>query len=198
MDDVFGLELLQLGRGAGGRELLRASRHRTIASSAGRPWRESAPTSLPHRHRSDRQWPIDAILQPHAWRSNRTLRRVLREADRVLLGEGHLIVLGFIPEPVGMRARRAGPVFRGLQPPALGGRLRDWLVLLGYEVSAAQRYLYALPFEPRARARFPACCAVAHQSPACGRVPAQGAQARLRADADPPRRRDTRACLAAW
>jgi hypothetical protein len=33
------------------------------------------------------------------------------------------------------------------------GRLRDWLVLLGYEVYAVRRYLYVLPVEPRSAAR---------------------------------------------
>ena len=28
------------------------------------------------------------------------------------------------------------------------GRVRDWLVLLGYEVTAVRRYLYARPCEP--------------------------------------------------
>ena len=75
---------------------------------------------------------------------------MLREADRVLLGEGHLIVLGFRPWSLwGLRsaASRTGypPGFSRLLSE---GRLREWLVLLGFEVTVARHYLYVAPAEP--------------------------------------------------
>jgi SAM-dependent methyltransferase len=158
MDDVFGLELLQLGEWGRGRELLRASRTRRqcLIGPGGQggevPDIIARPASLPIATGT-----IDAVLLPHCLEIEPDPHAVLREADRVLLGEGHLIVLGFSPWSLwGLRtaASRSGfpPRF---SRPLSEGRLRDWLVLLGYEVSAVHRYLYVLPMEPRARARVP-------------------------------------------
>jgi hypothetical protein len=73
----------------------------------------------------------------------------LREAERVLVGEGQLVVLGFRPWSLwGLRAAAN----RGGYPPGLGRllserRLRDWLTLLGFEVTVARHYLYFVPKE---------------------------------------------------
>jgi SAM-dependent methyltransferase len=154
MDDVFGLELLQLGEWGRGRELLRASRTRRQCligpggQGAEAPDIIARPASLPIATGT-----IDAVLLPHSLEIEPDPHAVLREADRVLLGEGHLIVLGFNPWSLwGLRAAASRSGF----PPGFSrllseGRLRDWLVLLGYEVSAVRRYLYVLPVEPRAR-----------------------------------------------
>jgi len=199
MDDVFGLELLQLGAWGRGRELLRASRTRHHCligpedTGAEVPDIIARPASLPIATGT-----IDAILLPHCLEIEPDPQAVLREADRVLLGEGHLIVLGFNPWSLwGLRAAASRSGF----PPGFSrllseGRLRDWLVLLGYEVSAAHRYLYALPFEPRARARFPGMLRRGLINP----LPAGGylLKARKRVYALTPirpRRRDTRALL---
>jgi hypothetical protein len=72
----------------------------------------------------------------------------LREVDRVLAGDGKLLILGFAPwSPWGMRAaaQRAG------YPPGLRRllserRLRDWLRLLGYDLGETRHYLYELPW----------------------------------------------------
>jgi hypothetical protein len=81
---------------------------------------------------------------------------VLREVDRVLTGEGKLLVLGFHPWSLwGLRAKAT----RGGWPPQLRRllserRLRDWLVLLGYEVTETRRYLYDAPWgEPALASR---------------------------------------------
>jgi hypothetical protein len=71
----------------------------------------------------------------------------LREADRVLGGEGQLIVLGFRPaSPWGWRAAASREGFPpGLRRLLSESRLREWLVLLGYEIMQVRRYLYTLP-----------------------------------------------------
>src|SRR5260221_1291708 len=155
MDDVFGLELLQLGEWGRARELLGASRTRrqsliAPACDGGEaPDIIARPALLPIASGT-----IDAVLLPHCLEIEPDPHAVLREADRVLLGEGHLIVLGFNPWSLwGLRAAASRTGF----PPGFSrllseGRLRDWLVLLGYEVLAVHRYLYVLPVEPRARA----------------------------------------------
>ena len=71
-------------------------------------------------------------------------KAMIREADRVLAGEGQLIVAGFRPWSLwGVRSRLS----RGNFPPGVRQllaerRVCDWLALLGYEIIAARRYLH--------------------------------------------------------
>jgi SAM-dependent methyltransferase len=150
-DDVFGLELLQLGSWGPGRELLQSSRIRRqtliAAATAGgtRPDIVANPAGLPIQSGS-----IDAVILPHSLEVEPDPGAILREADRVLLGEGQLIILGFRPWSLwGLRAAAN----RASYPPGFSRllserRLRDWLALLGYEVSLARHYLYVAPREP--------------------------------------------------
>jgi len=68
--------------------------------------------------------------------------------DRVLTGEGQLLVLGFAPwSPWGLRARFSRVGFPpGMRRVLSEKRVRDWLVLLGYEVVASRHYLFANPW----------------------------------------------------
>ena len=90
---------------------------------------------------------VDVMLLPHTLEFEPDPHEVLREVGRVLRGEGELLVLGF--EPLGAWALR--DLFtRGGCPPGLRrkiseSRLADWLKLLGFEVGAAERFLYAPP-----------------------------------------------------
>ena len=149
-DDVFGIELLQLGAWGKDRELLQSSRVRRqtliaeARSEAVRPDIEAHPAGLPIQSGS-----IDAVLLPHCLEIETDPGAVLREADRVLVGEGQLIALGFRPWSLwGLRAAASGTGY----PPGINRllserRLRDWLLLLGYEVTAARHYLYVMPSE---------------------------------------------------
>lgn len=90
---------------------------------------------------------VDVMLLPHTLEFARDPHEVLREAVRVLAGEGELLVLGF--EPLGAWSLR-GAFTRGGFPPGIrrrigAQRLSDWLKLIGFEVGAAERYLYAPP-----------------------------------------------------
>jgi SAM-dependent methyltransferase len=154
-DDVFGLELLQLGAWGSGRELLRTSRVRRqsviAAASAGQhPDIIASPAGLPIQSGS-----IDAVLLPHCLEIEPDPGAILREADRVLVGEGQLIVLGFRPWSLwGLRAAAS----RSGYPPGLvrmlsERRLREWLALLGFEVTIARHYLYVAPSDPQADPR---------------------------------------------
>ena len=96
---------------------------------------------------------MDAVLLPHTLEFAADPYAIVREVDRVLVGEGQLLVLGFRPvEPVGIaRALRAAAVFRrACAACSPSERVRDWLVLLGYEVVAARHYLFCEPVELRA------------------------------------------------
>ena len=104
LDDVFGLELLQLGSWGASRELLSTSRTRrqtVIADCSGCEVDVVAKlTALPVQTAT-----IDAVLLPHTLEFEADPHAIVREADRVLTGEGQLIVLGFRPVSLwGLRA----------------------------------------------------------------------------------------------
>ncbi|HEV7633259.1 MAG TPA: methyltransferase domain-containing protein [Steroidobacteraceae bacterium] len=154
LDDVFGLELLQLGRWGGSRELLSTSRTRrqTIVSehaTGGAVDVLGRLAALPVQRDS-----VDAVLLPHTLEFESDPQAVVREADRVLTGEGQLIILGFRPWSLwGLRSAAARDGFPpGLRQILPESRLRDWLALLGYEVVLSRHYLYNRPWQGRTRA----------------------------------------------
>jgi SAM-dependent methyltransferase len=148
LEDVFGWELLQIGAWGTTRELLACSRTRnqTIVAAPGLGSAADIlgrPSQLPIGSDS-----IDAVLLPHTLEFAADPYAIVREVDRVLVGEGNLLVLGFRPWSLwGLRARgsRTGfpPSLRRILPER---RVRDWLVLLGYEIVASRRYLYCSPW----------------------------------------------------
>lgn len=98
------------------------------------------------------EWPVmsdslDAIIFPHTLELAGDPHQVLREADRCLIPEGHLVILGF--NPLGLWG------FRKILTPDRRGapwntrffslsRLRDWLSLLGFDI-VHSRYLFHRP-----------------------------------------------------
>jgi SAM-dependent methyltransferase len=147
MDDVFGLELLQLGAWGGSRELLSASRTRRqsiVAEAAGGAVDIVARlNALPIQTAT-----VDAVLLPHTLDFDADPHSIVREADRVLCGEGQLIVLGFQPLSLwGLRATASRTGYpAGLRQMLRARRVRDWLGLLGYEVVQQRTYLYSRPW----------------------------------------------------
>lgn len=151
LDDVFGLELLQLGTWGASRELLSTSRTRRQTLIA--PALEGCSrcevdivaelSALPVQSAT-----VDAVLLPHTLEFEADPHAIVREADRVLHGEGQLIVMGFRPVSLwGLRAAAAREGFPpGLKQLHSVGRVRDWLELLGYEVVLQRRYLYSRPW----------------------------------------------------
>ena len=96
---------------------------------------------------------IDAILLPHTLELVEDPYAVLREAERVLTGEGCLMICGFNPFS-GWGARRVfGRYFgRPAFPPRTERmlserRLRDWVALLGFDVDSVHGYLGFLPMK---------------------------------------------------
>jgi SAM-dependent methyltransferase len=140
--------LLQIGAWGNARELLAGSRTRrqSLIAAAAFPGGANIiarPAALPVI--SDC---ADAALLPHTLEFVPDPYAVLREVDRVLVGEGQLLVLGFRPWSLwGMRAHWSRSGFPpGMRRVLSERRLREWLVLLGFEVIAAQRYLYLNPW----------------------------------------------------
>ncbi len=144
LDDVFGWELLQVGLWGSPRGLLNGSRTRQQTVIAERHVDGvDLVARLP-------QLPIasgtvDAVLLPHTLEFLPDPKAMIREADRVLAGEGQLIVAGLRPISLwGLRARLS----RGAFPPGLRNllaerRVCDWLALLGYEIIASRHYLHS-------------------------------------------------------
>ncbi len=91
---------------------------------------------------------VDAVLLPHTLEQEPDPHVVLREVERILMGDGQLIVLGFRPASFwGLRhllARHGYPP--GAERLISEWRVRDWLKLLGFEVVDAQRFLFTGPW----------------------------------------------------
>ena len=148
LDDVFGWELLQIGAWGSARELLslgRTRRKSLIAAPGLSPGADiiARSSQLPVTIDS-----IDAALLPHTLEFAADPYAILREVDRVLTGEGQLLVLGFRPWSLwGIRARASRRGFPPGMRRVLSEKLvREWLVLLGFEVVAVSSYLYLGPW----------------------------------------------------
>jgi SAM-dependent methyltransferase len=148
LEDVFGWELLQVGAWGGSREMLRKSR--TRAQTVVAPLELGAGADVIARAS---QLPInsdavDAVLLPHTLEFAADPYAIVREVDRVLTGEGQLLVLGFRPISAwGLRARLNRSGFPpGIRRVLSERRVREWLVLLGYEVVATRQYAFRVPW----------------------------------------------------
>lgn len=149
--DVFGFHAVQLG--CPDWDALRSNRmpwRWRTTSQVGEPARVGKapgsqvglicdPTALPFAANS-----LDLLILPHTLELSDDPHAVLREAERVLMPEGRLIVTGINPTSLWgarLRLRRvAAPGSPLPQAQACIGywRLRDWLRLLGFEVESAR------------------------------------------------------------
>jgi SAM-dependent methyltransferase len=150
LSDVVGFELLQVGRWGDPGQLCAAARtqHRScIAPDASGPGAIRAEyDALPVASAS-----VEAVLLPHTLEHAPRPHQLLREVDRILVGEGNVIICAFSPwSPWGARHHLASGQF---PPPAARmlseRRTRDWLSLLGFEIVSARRYLFAPPWTQR-------------------------------------------------
>lgn len=147
VSDIFGFNALQLGLPQ--HDLLRASRiPQRLNLDIHRPARLIAGFEhLPLASQS-----IDLALMPHVLEFSPNPHQVLREVERVLMPEGHVIITGFNPLSwwgVGhLFKRRCGDYpWRGnfIHLP----RVKDWLALLGLEVVAGRLSCYAPPLQSK-------------------------------------------------
>lgn len=151
--DVFGFHALQLGLPAV--DLLRESRiaHRMRVAPRGHPDLFAKCHELPFATQS-----VDLVLLPHGLEFSEQPHAILREVDRIMMPEGRLVILGFNPWSLWGLRSALGPA-RG-EFPWNGHfvsllRVKDWLALLGFDVSAGRLACYAPPFDSeRLRRRF--------------------------------------------
>ena len=139
LPNLFGCHLVQVGQVAGS-ALLAGSRipNRSIIDLDVDAWPScypvvcGSPLALPIE--SDG---VDVVLVLHVLEFEEEPHKAVREASRVLVPEGHLILTGFNPwSLLGLWRlfRRAGGT-----PPWCGhflapGRIKDWLTLLGFDL----------------------------------------------------------------
>ena len=91
---------------------------------------------------------IDVLVLPHVLEFAGDPRRVLREADRVLIGEGHIVILGFNPWSLhGLWSLLWR--WQGHAPWSgnfiSGARVKDWLQLLGFDIVHFSRASFRPP-----------------------------------------------------
>jgi len=143
--DVFGFRAVQAGLPEA--DFLRQNRipfRFTLALEPGAAL-AADPLQLPLAAQS-----IDLLVLPHVLETHNDPHQVLREAERVLMPEGQLVVSGFNP----MSLWRVRQAFAGRHPGAPWDarfisllRLRDWLRLLGFELNGGVFGCYPPPFD---------------------------------------------------
>jgi SAM-dependent methyltransferase len=151
--DIFGFHALQLG--VPGVDMLRENRitHKMRIAAGGEPDLYAKCHELPLATQS-----IDLVVLPHVLEFATEPHAVLREVDRVLMPEGRLVIVGF--NPWSLWGLRSALGFSRHEFPWNGHflsllRVKDWLALLGFEVSAGRLIGYAPPFDnDKVRRRF--------------------------------------------
>lgn len=142
VSDIFGYNALQVGLPAidllsANRMPLRARADRSSAASL-----RADGTELPITSAS-----VDLVLLPHVLEFSENPHQILREVERVLVPDGHLVVTCFNPMSLwGMRhsfGKRDAYPWRGRFVHIL--RLKDWLALLGFEMAGGAMGCYVPP-----------------------------------------------------
>lgn len=93
---------------------------------------------------------VDAILLPHSLEVTQDPHQVLREVDRCLVPEGHVVILGFNPlgwwGAWGLAVRRRRPIPWRLRFIAMN-RVKDWLSLLGFDTLYTAHLFHRPPLQ---------------------------------------------------
>lgn len=152
LPDLFGYYLLQLGRLTADNWLC-SSRvsHCTVMDfpptgiADENSWFQGLPAALPIQTDS-----IDVVVLPHTLEFSLTPHDILREVDRVLVPEGHVVMLVFNPRSLWMLWRWTLGWRRNV--PWCGRfmsttRIKDWMALLGFDVTAVHGYFYRPPLQ---------------------------------------------------
>ncbi len=146
LDGIFGEHCLQLGVWGENRTFTRFTRTQRCAVISETPLGE--PSAIGEFHKLPvESHSIDAVLLPHTLDFSDRPHEVLREVDRVLRPNGHIILLGFKPGGLwGLRRLVPGAAM----PPGADHliserRLRDWLKLLDMRIQGSRRYFFKWP-----------------------------------------------------
>ena len=141
--DIFGFHALQMG--LPDLDLLRANRipHKFVLGRAGQVDVVADFVELPVESQS-----IDLLVMPHVLEFTQQPHQILREVDRVMMPEGRIVITAFNPWSLwGIRRWLRAD---NQQYPWNGNfislvRMKDWLSLLGFDVSAGKLACYVPP-----------------------------------------------------
>ena len=86
---------------------------------------------------------LSAVVLPHVLEGHQLPHQVLREAQRVLMPEGNLILTGFNPASILGLQRYLNPAAAYKGHYYSVKRVKDWLQLLGFDMVASAMYQYA-------------------------------------------------------
>ena len=146
VDDVFGFRAVQVGLPEV--DFLRHSRIQFRFALALEPGAALAadPLQLPLASQS-----VDLLVLPHVLEFHHNPHEVLREAERVLMPEGQMVISGFNTASLWrlrqiFSSKKESPwdaKFIGLL------RLREWLRVLGFELNGGMFGCYAQPFRQK-------------------------------------------------
>jgi len=149
--NLFGYHLLQIGCPSS-RDLLSATRIRHVIRMAREPHSSGEnqraglfgrPEMIPVLSDS-----IDVVLLPHTLDLSNDAHSVLREVDRILIPEGHVVIVGFNPWSAwGLRQALRGRRRRERDGFHARGavRIQDWLALLGIETCCVRHFFFRPP-----------------------------------------------------
>lgn len=148
--DLFGFNALQMG--CFGTNLLRNSRiaNRYIASDR---VEESCDLYCSDEFLPFPEMSLDVLLLPHRLEFSARPHQTLREAARVMMPEGYLLISGFNPlSSWGLWSAFKRHCSHHKSDPWQGkwiglARLKDWLALLGFEVVSVSMCCHVPPFE---------------------------------------------------
>jgi SAM-dependent methyltransferase len=145
LSNLFGYHILQLGDPYAV-PMIAASRiqHKAVLANVG----EHATVRCEEAALPVQAGSVDVVVLPHVLEFAPSPHAVLRETERVLIPEGHVVVFAFNPwSTFGVwrlaAAWRGGLPWRGrfVGLP----RLRDWLTLLGLEIERVERLSFRPP-----------------------------------------------------
>lgn len=151
LPDLFGYHICQLGL-TGTLNLLTTSRisHHVVMDCVAeepmdRAGFKGSPLLLPLRPDS-----VDVLILPHILEFTDYPHEVLREVERTLIPEGHIVILGFNPLSPWIIWRLMFAWRRKL--PWCGRfysttRVKDWLALLGFDIELTHHYFYRPPVQ---------------------------------------------------
>lgn len=152
IQSLHGIHLAYAGIDEKPRFLKRSRCHHQFC--IGLPWQATS-ASRPQVISHDYSWPlmdesVDVVVLQHALDMSRRPHQTIREACRVLVPNGYLIVAGFNPYSVwgGMRLVNALSVrLPWVANPVAPGRLQDWLTLLDLRVEYIQHACHLWPIK---------------------------------------------------
>ena len=96
---------------------------------------------------------LDLLLLPHCLEFSEYPHQTLREAARVMMPEGHLLISGFNPLSTwGATARFNKLLYKNQNYPWSGkfiglARMKDWLALMGFEIVLVEMCCHIPPFD---------------------------------------------------